>query len=78
MAKKKIDVVDDLIGGSPTVAPLSVRDCDAAAMLGVSVETLRNWRKEGIGPRYAYIGKRTLVYPVDQLKSYLVESLVNG
>lgn len=47
-------------------------------MLGVSVETLRNWRKEGIGPRYAYIGKRTLVYPVDQLKSYLAESLANG
>lgn len=78
MAKQKIKVSDDAIGGVQTVAPLAVRDYDAAAMLSVSVETLRNWRQAGVGPAYAKLSSHTVVYPVDELRSYLYRQLVTS
>ena len=74
--KQKINVSGDAIGGVQTVAPLAVRDYDAAALLGVSQETLRNWRKAGTGPRWAKLSTHTVVYPVDELRSFIYSKLV--
>lgn len=74
MARNKKNAVadDELIGAPRAVAPLCVRSAEAAAMLGIAEETLNNWRRDGIGPRYSVIGRHTVVYSVDELHAYLV------
>lgn len=67
-----------LIGNIATIEPLAVREYDAAAMLGVSISTLKTWRTEGTGPRYRRLSRRTVVYPVAELKSWLLSDLEGG
>lgn len=43
----------------------------AAAILGVAVPTLRNWRWRGEGPRYRKIGKRLVRYVRADLLAFL-------
>ena len=43
----------------------------AAAILGASVQTLRNWRWRGEGPRYRKIGKRLVRYARAGLQAFL-------
>lgn len=74
--KRKAAGEDELIGAPRAIVPLCVRDYDAADMLGVTKDTLRRWRLEGRGPRYAVIGRRTIVYPLDELREYLIATLV--
>ncbi len=80
MVKKKKNAVDDdeLIGAPRAVAPLCVRSAEAAATLGIAEETLNNWRRDGIGPRYSIIGRHTVVYSVDELRAYLVATQVDA
>ena len=56
-----------------STSPLAVNAVDAAAMLGVSLRTLANWRTRGIGPAFVRIGAvhgRTL-YRLDDLNTWL-------
>lgn len=56
-----------------STSPLAVNAVDAAAMLGVSLRTLANWRTRGIGPAFVRIGavhSRTL-YRLDDLNTWL-------
>lgn len=76
MTKAKSKAAEML--GSATPAPIAVRDYDAAAMLGVSQDTLRRWRLQGKGPAYARLSAHTVVYPVDELRAYLRAQLVGG
>ena len=46
-------------------------DKDAAAILGASVQTLRNWRWRGEGPRYRKLGKRLVRYARADLQAFL-------
>lgn len=43
---------------------------EAARFLGIHPDTLRRWRREGIGPRYSRIG-RLIRYHVDTLDEWL-------
>jgi len=57
-----------------TTAPAYLRPAEAAAMLGVSVPTLADWRLKGTGPTYVRLGDSTrhpIRYPVDDLTAYL-------
>lgn len=42
----------------------------AAEMLGMAVQTLRNWRFQGRGPRYFKLGK-SIRYSVDELNEFI-------
>jgi predicted DNA-binding transcriptional regulator AlpA len=44
---------------------------EAAAAYGISVQTLRNWRWKGIGPRYRKIGSRSVRYHRDDLTAFI-------
>ena len=48
---------------------------EAAARLRISMSTLRNWRKQGKGPRIIKLGPSTYRYSEDELKEY-VESKI--
>jgi Helix-turn-helix domain len=48
---------------------------EAAAFLGVKVETLAAWRSQGRGPRYIKVG-RSITYPSVFLKEYLAAQTV--
>ena len=74
MTKAKPKGAAELIGDTPTPMPISVRDYDAAAMLGVSAETLRNWRKAGTGPVYSRLSS----HAVDELRSFVYRNLVGS
>lgn len=50
---------------------------EAAAFMGVGYSTMKNWRTEGIGPRYAKIGSTVLYRPAD-LDAYLEERLIGS
>lgn len=71
-------------GDRPAVTPtrdipvLALREREAAAAIGVSVKTLRNWRyaRPSKGPRFAHAG-RNVVYPVAEIRRYLDENLVD-
>ena len=48
---------------------------DAAKFLGVGYSTLKKWRTEGTGPRYAKVGASVLYRPRD-LEDWLEAHLV--
>lgn len=48
---------------------------DAAIFLGVGFSTLKKWRGEGVGPRYARFG-RSIVYRPDDLDAFVQASMV--
>ena len=52
-----------------------VDEAGAAAILGVARATLRNWRSQGRGPRYARLGRR-IVYLRSHLQRYLESHVV--
>jgi len=47
-----------------------VRDTDAARLLGVAVQTVRNWRCKGRGPAYVVVGDRGIRYSLDDIVKY--------
>lgn len=59
----------------PSTAPLNPADLldetEASATLSVAVQTLRNWRWKGEGPRYLKIGKRTVRYRRADLDAFV-------
>jgi len=52
-------------------------ESEAAATLNVAVQTLRNWRWRGIGPRFVKLGKRAVRYRRSDLDAF-VEAGVTG
>lgn len=44
---------------------------EAAALIGVSVQTLRNWRSLGFGPPYTKPNKRNVRYITQDLFAYM-------
>jgi predicted DNA-binding transcriptional regulator AlpA len=44
---------------------------EAAAILGASVQTLRNWRWRGEGPRFRKIGLRMVRYSRADLEAFI-------
>ena len=46
-------------------------DREAAAILGISVKTLANWRWRGEGPRFRKIGKRMVRYSRADLEAFI-------
>lgn len=59
----------------PTAAKLEpgdlVDDTEAAAILGCSVKTLRNYRWRGLPPRFRKIGKRMVRYHRADLAAFI-------
>ena len=53
-----------------------VNDVIAAVFLGVNVQSLRNWRHKGTGPRYYKIGG-AVRYLTSDLKEYFDNCIVN-
>jgi predicted site-specific integrase-resolvase len=51
------------------------RDREAAPILNLSVHTLRNWRREGKGPKFCRFG-RSIRYTSEQLREYIEKSKV--
>jgi predicted DNA-binding transcriptional regulator AlpA len=43
---------------------------EASEVLGVSTQTLANWRWAGKGPRYVRINKQTIRYPRDSIEAF--------
>lgn len=46
-------------------------ETEAAAILGAQVQTLRNWRWKGIGPRARKIGQRLVRYHRADLAAFV-------
>ncbi|WP_024287937.1 AlpA family transcriptional regulator [Cellulomonas sp. KRMCY2] len=44
---------------------------DASEALGVSVQTLANWRSSGRGPAYCRVGERVIRYAVEDLAAFV-------
>jgi excisionase family DNA binding protein len=51
----------------PIMAP-----SEAAAYLGVSIQTLAGWRTNGVGPKYIKVGA-SVRYPASELHKYMQE-----
>jgi predicted DNA-binding transcriptional regulator AlpA len=48
-----------------------IRPRHVAELLGVSVHTLRRWRRRRIGPRWLGIGERIIAYPTAELIDWI-------
>jgi len=48
----------------------SVSPKAAAEFLGVTQKTLRQWRSQGVGPRYVQYSKRRVTYPMSALRLF--------
>ena len=57
---------------TPLVAGDLVDENEAAAILGARVQTLRNWRWRGEGPRYRKIGLRLVRYEKRDLLAFIL------
>lgn len=51
-------------------------DLEAAPVLGISVQTLRNWRCNGVGVPYVRVGSRAIRYDVSDLELFIAEGKV--
>lgn len=65
----------------PPTAALNPTDLldetEASAYLNIAVQTLRNWRWRGIGPRFSKLGARAVRYRRGDLDAF-VEAGVTG
>jgi hypothetical protein len=50
-------------------------ETDVAALLHMTLPSLRNQRARGMGPPYTRIGRKVF-YPIDKLRKYLAQSTV--
>lgn len=50
---------------------------EASVYIGLSVATLKKYRREGSGPRYARIGSKIVYRPAD-LDEYIARRLTGG
>lgn len=50
-----------------------IRTPDAAAVLGMSVQTIEIWRHKGLGPKYVRLGTRAVGYRLGDLRAWLDE-----
>jgi len=48
-----------------------VGEKEAARILGLAVQTLRNWRCKRIGPNYLKIGSRAVRYAIEDLEEWI-------
>ena len=48
-----------------------VPDTVAAPILGVAVQTMRNWRWYGEGPSYVRVGDRAIRYDLADLEAFI-------
>lgn len=63
---------DDHANAAAKLAPGSLmNERAAAAILGASVQTLRNWRWKNTGPRYRKIGPRLVRYHRADLQAFI-------
>jgi predicted DNA-binding transcriptional regulator AlpA len=53
---------------TPTVSPLIAREPEAAAVVGLSKQTLRVLRSRGGGPRFVKLGPRRIGYLLTDLE----------
>ena len=53
-------------------------ETEAAASLRVAVQTLRNWRWRGTGPRYRKIGQRLVRYARSDLQAFIAGDAPEG
>ncbi|OBF56718.1 hypothetical protein A5756_10515 [Mycobacterium sp. 852002-53434_SCH5985345] len=60
--------------GSPAPSA-SVESAVAAPMIGVEPQTLKLWRRKGIGPRYVKFGNR-IRYRVSDIEAWLAAHTV--
>ena len=49
---------------------------DSAEALGVSVQTLANWRSSNRGPAYCRVGERVIRYAVEDLDAFVAAGRV--
>lgn len=84
MSKSNMHVAD--LVGKPTyhssfVAPAVVSSPDAALYLGVTNQTLRNWRRRGMGPDYVKLEAGNpasrVYYRISDLDSWLADNTVH-
>ncbi len=52
-----------------------VRECEAARLLGVSVASMRRWRREGRGPAYVRV-EGCIRYRVADLQAFMAANTV--
>jgi predicted DNA-binding transcriptional regulator AlpA len=50
-----------------------LRTKQAAAYLGLSKGVIDRWRLQGIGPRWSRLGKKIVVYSIEDLDAFLDE-----
>ena len=57
----------------PDTPPVLLTTKEAAEMLRLSPETLRSWRREGIGPDYMRIGPWKIFYALEEIERFREE-----
>jgi predicted site-specific integrase-resolvase len=55
---------------------MNFNDKEAAKLLGLAVQTLRNWRFLGKGPAYVKLGRR-ITYRLQDLETYLEQNRID-
>lgn len=73
--RKALINIDSNCLSKPTDYPPNMRDELAAKYIGVKASTLRNWRSNGIGPRFTRHG-RAITYARADLDTYLLNKRV--
>lgn len=53
-----------------------LRQSEAAEYLNLSPRTLENWRYRGGGPRFVRLGRRLVVYQLEDLDAFIAERIV--
>lgn len=56
-------------------SPVLLTEKEASRILGFSIRTLQKWRIQGRGPIFVRVSPRAIRYRLDDLESWIIESL---
>lgn len=65
------------IESTPSVVPISedrfLKTSQAATYLNLKPDTLRSWRKAGVGPKYHAVNGRLCLYRLSDIVSFVLD-----
>lgn len=59
------------IGEGVNLRPIAVKSAVAASLIGVTSQTLANWRVQGRGPRFVSVSPTRVLYKIEDLEAWL-------
>ncbi len=70
--------IEPIVSVVPVSEDCFLKTSQAAQYLNLKPDTLRSWRKAGVGPRYHSVNGRLCLYRLSDIVSFVVDKQAQG